>query len=565
VRKACLVLLAAVAAVLAGNLDAVLAVPDEVAVPYSEDVTRQPNAAPSEDGGFIVGTIDTVGGTTYDWGANGPMNRMIVNSPGHGIHVLWMYSQSTTGTAFPDRNMRYNYYDYSAGSWSWIDPDYMTSGVNVYTDRSGFGNLQADSAGAAVVSGHQGSAPIVPVLAKDFEAGAGFFEYSTGPTCVWPALAIGQNGYMHIGTMDNSPATALLYTRCAAWDDWDTPVNFDALSFSDQVIDASKVSDKVCVAWVPDGATPTGGKYRVSTDAGTTWESVQTLSAPPTFGGDTIPSFWICGFSPFYDKFDKLHIVAAVEPTVGGSGYVIPAEIWHWSPDNSPAWSRIQHAYGEIQSPIGYNAVLACRPSIGEDEDGGLYVAWEQFDPYNVEAGPPERLRADIYYAQDNGDHGQTWQAPVKITDTDETTKRFPSIIDKVTDDTLRILYIQDLHAGFFLYSEGDATNNPIIVHKVPITTGVKEGRRPVLVEDLAVRPNPSTGRARMLYTLPVACRVELSVFDLAGREVATLCDRHQAAGQYSAAWNAAGLTSGIYIARLKAGEKMLTQKIVLQ
>jgi len=567
VHRVCLVLLAVVAAVLAGNLDAVYAVPDEAGVPYSEDVVRQPNPAPCEDGGFIVGTIDTVGGTTYDYGCNGSLNRMIVNSPGHGLHVLWMYSQSTSGTSFSDRNMRYNYYDYTAGAWSWVDPDYMNSGVNVFTERAGYGNIQADSTGAAIVSGHIGSSGLSSIFALDLEAGAGFFDYSTLSNYLWPAIAIGQNGYLNASLLDDPGRATLFAIQSQTWNDWGTAQNLVSISSPQQVIEASKVSDKVCITWVPgDYSTPTGGCYRISTDAGTTWEPVQNLPAPPAFTGDTTASFWVSGFSPFYDKFDRLHIVASVTAFSGGSGLVTPAAIWHWSPDNSPAWTEVQ--YAALVDPLGHpglNSVSVCRPVMSEDESGGLYVTWEQFDASNAEPGPPERLRADIYYAQDNGDHGQTWQAPVKITDTDETSKRFPSATARLLGDTLVVSYFQDLKSGSFVQSENVATNNPMIVHRVPVTIGVKEGKPAPVIETISVQPNPFTGRAKLSYTLPRASDVELNVFDLAGREVAGLCDRHQAAGQYSAVWDATGLTPGVYIARLKAGEKMLTQKLVLQ
>ena len=68
---------------------------------------------------FTIGTVDTVGGTTVDWQLNGPSLRMLVNSAGHGIYVVWMYSADTT-VYCPDRNMRLNYYDHALQKLSLI-------------------------------------------------------------------------------------------------------------------------------------------------------------------------------------------------------------------------------------------------------------------------------------------------------------------------------------------------------------------------------------------------------------------------------------------------------------
>ena len=70
------------------------------------------------------------------------------------MHVAWEYSTDQSG-GFPDLNTRYNFYDFSTGEWNWIDPDYMQSGVNVFTRRTAMGRLSVDpNTGNAHVSGH---------------------------------------------------------------------------------------------------------------------------------------------------------------------------------------------------------------------------------------------------------------------------------------------------------------------------------------------------------------------------------------------------------------------------
>jgi hypothetical protein len=57
---------------------------------------------------------------------------------------------------------------------------------------------------------------------------------------------------------------------------------------------------------------------------------------------------------------------------------------------------------------------------------------------------------------------------------------------------------------------------------------------------------------------------VTLKVYDLLGREVATLVDETKDAGSYSVQWNASGFSSGIYFYRLEANEKREIKKMSL-
>ena len=66
--------------------------------------------------------------------------------------------------------------------------------------------------------------------------------------------------------------------------------------------------------------------------------------------------------------------------------------------------------------------------------------------------------------------------------------------------------------------------------------------------------PNPFNPTTRIAYVVRDAGYVSLAVYDLLGREVATLVDGMKAAGRYGAEWNATALPSGMYIYRMKAG-----------
>jgi hypothetical protein len=57
---------------------------------------------------------------------------------------------------------------------------------------------------------------------------------------------------------------------------------------------------------------------------------------------------------------------------------------------------------------------------------------------------------------------------------------------------------------------------------------------------------------------------VTLKVYDILGKEVATLVNEEKPAGSYSVEFNAKGLTSGIYFYRLEAGDFTKTMKMIL-
>jgi len=57
---------------------------------------------------------------------------------------------------------------------------------------------------------------------------------------------------------------------------------------------------------------------------------------------------------------------------------------------------------------------------------------------------------------------------------------------------------------------------------------------------------------------------VSLKIYDLLGREIATLVNEEKPAGNYEVTWNASGLTSGVYFYQLKAGNFMGSKKMIL-
>jgi hypothetical protein len=65
--------------------------------------------------------------------------------------------------------------------------------------------------------------------------------------------------------------------------------------------------------------------------------------------------------------------------------------------------------------------------------------------------------------------------------------------------------------------------------------------------------PNPFNPSTIIRFALPKQSRVRLRVFDILGREMASLVDAVQDVGFYEKTWNASGLSSGIYFYRIEA------------
>jgi hypothetical protein len=67
--------------------------------------------------------------------------------------------------------------------------------------------------------------------------------------------------------------------------------------------------------------------------------------------------------------------------------------------------------------------------------------------------------------------------------------------------------------------------------------------------------PNPFNPSTVIGYHLPADARVTLRIYDLLGREIATLVDGLVSAGSHAVTWNGSSYGSGVYFVRLSASD----------
>jgi len=114
-------------------------------------------------------------------------------------------------------------------------------------------------------------------------------------------------------------------------------------------------------------------------------------------------------------------------------------------------------------------------------------------------------------------------------------------------------------------YEPADESAETIVQFNVGSVASATEGTElPATTVLHAAYPNPFNPQAVVSYELASDTDVELSLYDVMGREVRTLVDRRQPAGRYDVLLEAGSLPSGVYLLHLRAGAVNHTSKVIL-
>ena len=76
--------------------------------------------------------------------------------------------------------------------------------------------------------------------------------------------------------------------------------------------------------------------------------------------------------------------------------------------------------------------------------------------------------------------------------------------------------------------------------------------------------PNPFNPSTEITYAIPQPVNVTLKIYNISGKEVATLVDSKKREGDYTVRWDASGFSSGLYLYKMTAGAYTQVKRMLL-
>ena len=102
------------------------------------------------------------------------------------------------------------------------------------------------------------------------------------------------------------------------------------------------------------------------------------------------------------------------------------------------------------------------------------------------------------------------------------------------------------------------------------IFLGVSEGQEngniniPIVFSLSGNFPNPCNDLTRVRFAVPVESKIFISLYDISGREMATLVNQNMNPGYYEFDLNVANYSTGIYFLRMNADDFSSTRKLII-
>ena len=549
---------------------------------------------------------EIAGYTYYDLQTYGAMPQRIYAYPDGTIGATWMMAFATTD--WIDRGTGYNYYD--GNSWD-IPPV-----TRVESGRTGWPSYAPLGAGGEIIVAHylNGDEWVLLFNHRPAKGSGNWSEFmldgpAIGTGLVWPAMITSgpSHNTIHIlartyGNLYMGQDGALLYSRSsdggATWDIQNYffsdlgPAYFENIG-ADEYHWAQPVGDTLAFA-VGFGAGH--ACIMKSTDNGITWQKTEVFHSPfypppgvatPTFGaGDGS-----CALA--LDPQGKAHVVFGRMRHVyddTGAAFFYPATdgLIYWNEDMDELDTTIISSYtldylelngnlvgwvqGGVENLIGfpsYYTSLTSNPQIIIDDYNRIMVVWSGVTAYDNGVWNYRRIFGNL-----SEDGGSNWNGMTDLTSElvfifSECV--FPALAPKPVNNMIHFIFQEDNEPGIYVWAEqqpkpGDnrITHMDILLPNPP--TGISDNETGDYGNGLTstIYPNPFSDFTWLEVFLPEKSPVELSVYDMTGKELYKIdCGVHESGSQIIPFENNV-LNKGTYFYSFKTNQGTTTGKMVV-
>lgn len=177
------------------------------------------------------------------------------------------------------------------------------------------------------------------------------------------------------------------------------------------------------------------------------------------------------------------------------------------------------------------------RVSFGYDIDTADFKGVYPTDFIGATAGNPKRNSWDF----DDGEVDTTTTSPTHVYTETGTYNVCYTVTDPVTHQ--EDVYCEDV---------------------VIEATGIEDFENQTANIKLNVYPNPCNDFTFVSYQISKTSDVEIGIFDVAGNKIATKQTNRQSKGAYRIKWFVGGLSSGVYVIKLKTKQGEIQQKLII-
>ena len=267
-------------------------------------------------------------------------------------------------------------------------------------------------------------------------------------------------------------------------------------------------------------------------------------SSGPNPGG-LLGQIWIAVNPAPGSHYNEVYMLASVNPS--GSD---PLDV-HFirSTDGGKHWSSPVRVNDD---PAG-NGAWQWFGTMSVSPDGRIDVVW------NDTRNTGKTNMSELFYAY-SYDGGQTWSENVQVTPAWNSWIGWPQQ-DKI-GDYYHMVSFED-YAVLAYSATFNGEQDVYYARKNVGATAVAESPFQGLAL-LHADSNPFVGSTKVRYTVPAGGLVTLKLYDILGREVATLASGDRSAGSFEAQLDARNLPAGVYICRLSAGQFHAAKKMLL-